>query len=127
MMIHPVDATIRQTTTIHEHRAPTDDSVRLLKQMEEEAKKKAVESLCLANTPIECVIHRGFDHYAAKALYAIHMKIGGRPVQVTVRLSPEEDRDAAIQKIMDVTSNAIAAEVLGLGFKGIFSKFSQFP
>ena len=52
---------VHHSTTVHEHRAPTDASVRLLKEMEEAATKKVVKSIHVGNTLVECVVHTWLD------------------------------------------------------------------
>lgn len=122
-----VSVTSHSTVTTHEHRAPTDESVRLLKELEAEAQKRIVESLRLTNTEIDCVVHRMVDNFAVQTKYAIHMKIGGKPVKVEVRLQPYDERDAAMEKIFKAVSEAIAVVILENGFRGLLGKFSQFP
>ena len=46
----PTNTTVKVT----EQRAPTDDSVRLLKEMEEAARKKITESTTVHNTEFTC-------------------------------------------------------------------------
>lgn len=52
---------VHHTATVHEHRAPTDASVALLKEMEAAAEKKLIESVHVGNTAFECVIHTWHD------------------------------------------------------------------
>lgn len=49
------------TTTVHEHRAPTDQSVALLREMESAAKSKIEQSIHVGNTAFECVVHIWLD------------------------------------------------------------------
>jgi hypothetical protein len=50
-----------QTITKHEHRAPTDESVRLLKEMEMKAEEKMIEAVRLENNVFKAV-YRVFDN-----------------------------------------------------------------
>src|SRR5437899_141820 len=49
--------TERVTEHVHEHRAPTDESVRLLSEMEKAARDKIVEAIHVGDTTFECVVH----------------------------------------------------------------------
>lgn len=56
------------TERVVEHRAPTDESVRLLREMEAEAERKLLSSVRVGDTSFECVVHEyispadGFSH-----------------------------------------------------------------
>jgi hypothetical protein len=43
---------------VHEHRAPTDASVKLLREMQDAAQKATDEVIVVSNNKFECVIHR---------------------------------------------------------------------
>jgi hypothetical protein len=45
------------TRDVHEHRAPTDDSVKLLREMEEKAKDQVIQAVHVGDTTFECVVH----------------------------------------------------------------------
>ena len=55
--------------TVTEKRAPTDESVRLLKEMEEKAREKIIDSLTVRDTNFECKIIQekdmitGYTHF----------------------------------------------------------------
>lgn len=53
----PPNRTEYVTREVHEHRAPTDASVKLLREMEAEAKEQVVEAIRVGNTTFECVVH----------------------------------------------------------------------
>ncbi len=52
---------VSRASTVHEHRAPTDASVALLKEMEAAAEKKLIESVYVGNAAFECVVHTEMD------------------------------------------------------------------
>ena len=49
------------TKQVHHHRAPTDDSVKLLKELEEKAQAKVIEAVHVGDTTFECVVHAERD------------------------------------------------------------------
>lgn len=61
------DPNVRVTATIAEERAPTDDSIRLLKEMREKVEKDFLEALKLSFIGIEVTFvesdHRGLNFY----------------------------------------------------------------
>lgn len=66
------------TREVHEHRAPTDESVKLLKEMEEKAADKIVDSVRVGNTTFECVVHTFKDYIndttELKAIFSLNGK-----------------------------------------------------
>ena len=49
------------TKTTTEYRAPTDESVRLLKEMEEKAREKIIDSFTVNDTHFECKFFQEMD------------------------------------------------------------------
>ena len=84
------------TATITEKRAPTDESVRLLKEMEDEARKKITETTVVKNTEFTCKLHKYHDPANCADNYAIIYTLNGKQGKVDVNveiydmLSPEQ-------------------------------------
>lgn len=87
------------TTTVHEHRAPTDESVRLLKEMEEKAERKLVESIHVGDTLVECVIHVWQDHASDCTRVRAVFKINGK--QETAEHEFRPSREYRGQQVID--------------------------
>jgi hypothetical protein len=45
------------TREVHEHRAPTDESVRLLREMEAKAREQIIEAVHVGDATFDCVVH----------------------------------------------------------------------
>lgn len=82
--------------TVKEQRAPTDESVRLLKEMEQAARDKIIHSTTVANTEFTCKIHKYHDALNAADMYRIMYTLNGRQESVDISvelyqmLSPEQ-------------------------------------
>lgn len=64
------------TTHVHEHRAPTDESIRLAQEMEEKVLAKILGSVRLEGVPFDCVVHH-MRHYGRMTFeYVIEYAIG---------------------------------------------------
>ena len=106
---------------VTEKRAPTDQSVALLKEMEEAARKKVNETIVVADTSFECKIHKIFEAMSDQDVYAIHYKMNGLQRNVNVRvdrykqLTPVEV--ACI--IRDKVAVDIANEMIATAFQKI--------
>lgn len=84
------------SATVTEKRAPTDESVRLLKEMEAEARKKITESTTVHNTEFTCKLHKYFDALLDADKYAIIYTLNGKQSRVDIdvetykMLTPEQ-------------------------------------
>lgn len=55
---------INETRTVHEHRAPTDESVRLLAEFEEKARARIAQTVRVQGAWLDCVVMVELDHAA---------------------------------------------------------------
>ena len=92
---------IRAETNVTERRAPTDESVRLLKEMEFEAKQKIVESITVNNTTFECSIQMNIDMLNDKSVYWIVYRLNGKQGKLEVGI-PNYKNLTDIEKIIHV-------------------------
>ena len=87
-----------QNTTVNvtEKRAPTDESVRLLKEMEEAARNKILKTIVVADTSFECKIHKMVDPINDQDVYSVIYSLGRQKKNTQVRvdryknLTPQE-------------------------------------
>jgi negative regulator of sigma E activity len=81
---------------VTEKRAPTDESVALLKEMEEAARKKITESTTVSNTEFTCKLHKYHDPVNCADNYAVIYTLNGQQRRVDINveiykmLSPEQ-------------------------------------
>jgi negative regulator of sigma E activity len=108
---------------VTEKRAPTDQSVALLKEMEEAARKKVIETIVVADTSFECKIHKVFDVMSDQDMYAITYKMNGLQRNLTVRIDRFKNftpvEVACI--IRDKVAVDIANEMIATAFSSISS------
>lgn len=69
---------VTNTTTVHQHRAPTDQSVRLLREMEDKAKSEVEKAVLVENTVIDAVIHKIPNYVRCCTDYVVLFKINGK-------------------------------------------------
>lgn len=91
------------------HRAPTDDSVKLLKEMEEKAEKKITDSIRVQNSDIEMVVHHQFNYINQQEQFAIVYKVNGKQEVVHVNCNAWENYQ---EKILKAVSEHIAGNLL---------------
>jgi negative regulator of sigma E activity len=75
-------------TTSHsyvtEKRAPTDESVAILKEMEDEARKKITESTTVHNTEFTCKLHKYYDAINDSNQYAVIYTLNGKQSRIDI-------------------------------------------
>lgn len=105
------------SVTVTEKRAPTDESVRLLREMESAAKANVLKAVRVENSPIDCVLHQLTDPLTGDIKFRAHIKVNGACIQVdhTSRMF-DKPEDIAIA-LCDSLSQRIAAEVLSKAFE----------
>ena len=120
------------TSTSHsyvtENRAPTDESVRLLKEMEAEAKQKIVDSITVSNTEFECNVQSVIEPLNDETVYYVSYRMNGkkgglkvpiknwqRPsdIEVMVKVRDELAKDIASNMIDQVLRSAQSRGVFG--------------
>lgn len=87
-----------QRVTVVEQRAPTDASVRLLKDLEREAQKKIIDSLRLENNAFKGVIQTVDDFNNAETIYLAVFRLNDREMQVEHRVNRNGMRDEKLDR-----------------------------
>jgi len=99
---------------VTEERAPTDESVRLLKEMESEAKQKIVDSITVNNTEFECNIQVSNDMLNDKLTYHVTYRMNGKKSRLYVDV-PNWQRPTDVEvmiKIRDELAKDIASNMI---------------
>lgn len=110
--------------TITEKRAPTDESVKLLREMEQKAEAEVIKSVSVGNSSFECVVHQIMDNMSDKMIWRAVFKLNGKQMAATVETAPRRERqvsqmaamDEAFAKLRDEMAKVIAGEVLNDAF-----------
>jgi len=112
-----------QSVTVNEQRAPTDESVRLLREMEQAAQDKVVQSIRLDDSPIDCVIHAHDDHLNQRREFCIFVRIKGRQIEVRRGFNLPVTTEVIAEGLLDAVSTKIAAELLKPAFDKLPTRF----
>lgn len=116
-----------QYVTVNEHRAPTDESVKILRDAEDRAQKSIVQSTRVENCPIDVVLHKMDDHLNCTQKFACIFKLNGVKHRVDYEhhrkfsASSEEDRIAAATGVRD----AIAKEIANALMEPLYKHFDR--
>lgn len=109
---------------VTEKRAPTDESVRLLREMEQAAEKKVLETIRVANTVSECVVHVMRDDFSDTTKYRCIYKLSGarRTVNYEHVRGRNVERGAGLRGLCDAVAKDIAVQLVS-GFITQAGKF----
>lgn len=73
--------------TVHEHKAPTDQSIELLNEMTEKAKQNIVDSIHIKNNIIDCALIYFQDDITTDSLrYVVRFKLNGKEYKLDGRI-----------------------------------------
>ena len=99
-------------STITEKRAPTDDSIRLLKEMQEKAQASVISAVSLTDNTFNCVIHTQKDLLSCMHVFLVIYSLNGKRRELRVEadewMSPEEK----IEKVIESLSTRLACDIL---------------
>lgn len=101
------------TRTVHEHRAPTDDSVKLLREMENKAEEQVIQAVHVGDTTFDCVIHFSLDVLSMKKKMRAIFSLGGRKMHEDIVCCQDDDDQTMLGKLRDAVSQRVASEILG--------------
>lgn len=107
-----------QYVTVNEHRAPTDESVKILRDAEDRAQKAIVQSTRVENCPIDVVMHQMVDHLNESHKFVCVFKLNNTKHRVEYEhrskfgASDAEDRIAAAMGVRDAIAKEIASALM---------------
>lgn len=111
-----VTGRVHESVTVHEHRAPTDESVRLLREMEQAARDQVVKAIRLENTRIDCVVHAQDDHMSGGRDFCVFLRVNGQRLEVRRSFNLPTTAEAVADALLSAVSERIAAELLAPAF-----------
>ena len=109
------------TRTVNVHRAPTDQSVALLKEFEQAARDKIEHSIAIGGNGFECVCYVERDCMSHSTICRAVFKLNGKEMRAMASVDGW-DKDAIHElpaKLMRAVADEIAREVLIHAFKGM--------
>lgn len=97
-------------TTVYEHRAPTDASVKLLKEMEQAAKDKLVASFTLDGNSLNGVVNIYQEMAYDKLIIEVTFDLNGKRINEIIHIS--KDETGIIEIVKNTVASRIATELL---------------
>lgn len=101
------------TTTVIEKRAPTDESIRLLQEMQSKARDTLI-TFPVSFNGLECHIHMFYDSAANlnNEKVVITYTLNGQRCRVDTEFSSYDTADYRIKKVRDVLAQSLASHML---------------
>lgn len=101
-----------QYVDVTEKRAPTDESVRLLREMEKAATDKIIKSLELASNTLNARVHVMKEHLSGKNQFAIIMDLNGKRYDIRASTNEYDSIDTQVEQIYQSIGNQIAQIIM---------------
>lgn len=110
------------TREVHEHRASTDASVALLKEMEDAARAKVDDAIHVSNTAFECVVQIEKDAMNDCTWLRAVFKLNGQTETAKHSFRPREPGDelTAVNALRDQIAKVIASKMLASAFAAMY-------
>lgn len=105
----PSRMTVESKTTVEERRAPTDESVRLLREMEAAAERKLLAIVRLAQNELTATAHIFDDKLASEKRIVIRFGLNGEQYETTVTLPASGGVEACAAAIRDGLTKTLAS------------------
>ncbi|QIG68162.1 hypothetical protein EVB55_227 [Rhizobium phage RHph_Y68] len=103
--------------TVNETRAPTDESVRLLKEFEEKAQAKVDKSVRLESNLLKGVVHANIDRMSGDRLFDFHFDLNGKRYKFSSDIPMFLGKQERVDKLVEDISSQMAKELIDLMFK----------
>ena len=102
-----------QSVTINEHRAPTDDSIRLAKEYEEKAWNRVANRVIEELPTIEAKVAVCEEDYGMRGKHLL-FSVNGRPVKLFLEESRASNKDALVREVAETISKEILIQLFGM-------------
>lgn len=105
---------VTRHVTVEEKRAPTDDSVRLLREMEQKARDQVEQSINVGGNGFECVVNIVKEAMSMDTVAVAIFKLNGKSMRAEARVRGWDNLDTSdlAGKLRDAVAQQVAIEVL---------------
>ncbi len=111
--------TVYESRQVTINRAPTDESVRLLREMEAKAEAQVIQAVRVDTTTFSCVVHKALDPMQDRVRWRAVFKLNGHKMQAEVDTNPRDGDVDSFRALRDEMAKVIAQQVLGEAFAAL--------
>ena len=108
---HSRHSSVTVQKTVREQRAPTDESVRLLREMEKAATDKVISAIRVSDSLFEAVLHQQVDHLNCQKMFMCVIKLNGEKITVPFNCNDWASREDIVMGIRDAIAKEIANRI----------------
>jgi len=108
---HSHHSSVTVEKTVHEKRAPTDESVRLLREMEKAVEEKVISAIRINDSLFDAVLHQQFDLLNYQKMFMCVIKLNGEKFSVRFNCNEGTSRDEITIGIRDAIAKEIANRI----------------
>jgi hypothetical protein len=109
--------------TVTEKRAPTDESVRLLREMEDKAEQQVVEAVKVGDAVFECVVHMIREPMSLDTICRAIFSLNGKQISVDSRTSDYNSKPEDVARaLVEAVSRRIAEEIVLPSLRGLMGR-----
>lgn len=113
-------------TIVEEKRAPTDESVKLLREMEQAAEKEVIKTITVGSSTFECKILKSINFIDDSMNYRIIYSLNNKKQIVDVKWGWSEKFELGDQEKMNYIRDELAKDIANNLLNSAFSKLSKF-
>jgi hypothetical protein len=96
------------SVSVTEKRAPTEESVRLLREMEARAKDEVLQTIRLESNTFKGVLHKMEDYINGQTVYRVVFDFNGKRVTVTEPIEYWETLETFVPRLRDLIAKELA-------------------
>lgn len=99
--------------SVEEKRAPTDDSVKLLREMEDAARAQVIQAIRLDGNDFKGVLHKQYDTAGDQDLWKVVFDLNGKRITATCTQQRGEPLREFCPRMAQEVGEVIATHILG--------------
>ena len=105
---------VSSNVTVTEKRAPTDESVRLLREMENKARDEVIKAVSVADNNFNCVIHTMKETLSCQQLFKVIYTLNGKKytTDYSVNEWDLDNREKWVKGLIEAVAYDIAYHLL---------------
>lgn len=108
------------TREVHEHRAPTDDSVKLLREMEAKAQEQVIKAVHVGDSIFECVVHMQKNHMDGSTSMLAVFSLNGKKLTAEFREHEwRADKFKMVDGLRAAIADKLSREILAPALHGL--------
>lgn len=108
----PRTQAVYETTKVIEKRAPTDESVKIFREMVDAARREVIASVKVADTAFEFVVHAELDRMSGDVVLLAIFSLGGGNIRVESRTHVDASPEERCEKLIEAVSRKIAEQAI---------------